>query len=64
LWQAFTNSGRRLDGLIQCDCPRYTLREENLLQHADIMQGWEHKLQFVIKGRDAPDGSTSTKKSK
>lgn len=42
--------------------PIYTLREENLLQHRDVMQGWEHKFQFIIKGRDAPDGLASAEK--
>jgi hypothetical protein len=46
------------------DRPRYTLKEENLLQHVDVMQGWEHKFHFVIKGRDAPDGLASTKKTR
>lgn len=36
--------------------PFYTLREERLLQHEDVMKGWEQKFQFVVKSRDIPDG--------
>ncbi len=39
--------------------PLYTLRDQNLLKHEDVMQDWERKFQFVIKGKDAPDGSAS-----
>jgi hypothetical protein len=45
--------------------PRYTLRPENTLRHEDILQGWEHKFQFVIGGKDTdgavpPDDTGST----
>ncbi|UVK35725.1 hypothetical protein LHFGNBLO_006589 (plasmid) [Mesorhizobium sp. AR10] len=36
--------------------PLYTLVETNLLQHEDVMQDWESKFQFIVKGKDAPDG--------
>ncbi len=36
--------------------PVYTLQRQRLLQHEDVMQGWEHKFQFIVKSRDVPDG--------
>lgn len=36
--------------------PVYTLRSERLLTHEDVMQDWEHRFHFVIKGRDVRDG--------
>lgn len=32
----------------------YTLRQADLLQHEDIIAGWEDKLTFVIEGKDTP----------
>ena len=37
--------------------PLYTLRPENNLRHEDVLQGWEHKFQFIIAGKDAVDGA-------
>jgi hypothetical protein len=37
--------------------PLYTLKDEHLLQHKDVMQNWEKKFQFIIRGLDAPDGT-------
>ncbi|MER9107511.1 hypothetical protein NKH95_26750 [Mesorhizobium sp. M0848] len=39
--------------------PLYTLLDENLLTHKDVMQSWEDKFQFVFKSKDSPDGSAS-----
>ena len=32
--------------------PFYTLQPQKLLEHEDIMQGWEQKLRFVVGGKD------------
>jgi hypothetical protein len=54
------NVGRATDG---DGNPLYSLQRSNVLRHEDVMQGWEHKFQFVIKGNDAPDGLVAAKKS-
>ena len=44
--------------------PFYTLRPENNLRHEDVLQGWEHKFQFVIAGKDAVDGAVPSDEEK
>lgn len=39
--------------------PFYTLVPDKVLRHEDVMQDWEREFQFVIKGRDSPDGKAS-----
>lgn len=39
--------------------PFYSLRKKELLQHEDVFQGWEHKLHFIVKSKDSPDGKAS-----